>query len=83
MKYQMQKTLCETLGLDFFSKLTCKTIFENETLSGLTVSDSVKTYTLYSNTAPFAIAKSIFNVNERIRSSKFSYSIPALLSAAV
>ena len=82
MKHQMHKTLCENLGLNRLVKLTCKTIFEENILSGLTISDGQKTYTLYSNTPCFVIAKSLFNINEKIKSNKFQYSMPPLLSAA-
>ena len=82
MKHQMHKTLCENLGLNRLAKLTCKTVFEENILSALIVSDGQKSYTLHLNTAPFAIAKSIFNINERIRAANFQYSMPPFLLAA-
>ena len=82
MKHHMHKTLCASLGLNPSSKLNCKAIFEDDFLSALIVDDGSKTYTLYYGTAPYAIAKSIFNVNDRIRSTSFKYSLPPLLQVA-
>lgn len=78
----MHKTLCATLGLNPSAKLNCKAVFEDDFLSALIVDDGFRTYTLYHGTAPYSIAKSIFNVNDRIRSTSFKYSLPPLLQVA-
>ena len=75
MKAFIKKSLCEKLGLSQVTSLTCKAIFFGDYISAIEIKDGIKTFILASPTKEFAMAKSLFGVNERIRTPDYIYKL--------
>lgn len=75
MKAQMKAALCAQFKLDPNKELKATCMWQEERLAAIVITDGKITFHISLGTQEFLIAKTLFNIDERIRKPNFTYKI--------